>query len=141
MKDGRSIDELLKESRTLMSSMKKKICRKCREDKKLFQSGFCKECYLEIDLERQEKREGTRLKDKNGYVRCYNADGKLVLEHRHVMEQHLERPLNDEEVIIWRDKNRSNNDLSNLLLGFKKVALEQLTCNHCGTVGDLKYER
>ncbi len=129
---------MLAESRALMRSLKKKICRRCKEDRTLYQSGFCKECYLEVDLERQEKRKDTKLQDKNGYVRCYNAEGKLVLEHRHVMEQHLGRPLNEEEVIIWRDNNRSNNDLSNLLLGFKKIALEQIQCNNCGTVGDLK---
>lgn len=136
-----SADELIKESQRYLRSLKEKICRRCKNPGRLYQSGFCKECYLEIDKERQEKRKETKLKDAKGYIRVYDDDGKLVLEHRLVMEKHLGRKLKKEEVIIWRDGNRSNNDLSNLMIGFKNgTPLEHLRCNHCDTRGDFTYE-
>lgn len=44
--------------------------------------------------------------DKKGYV----------LEHRYIMEKHIGRILHSEEIVHHIDENRSNNDISNLLL-------------------------
>jgi hypothetical protein len=41
---------------------------------------------------------------------------KYILEHRHVMEQHLGRYLTPEEVVHHKDGDPSNNDLPNLQL-------------------------
>ncbi len=62
----------------------------------------------------------TRVKDaETGYVWLYVQDGVRVLEHRHVMEQHLGRPLTEDETVHHKTggfEGRSNNDLSNLEL-------------------------
>lgn len=59
---------------------------------------------------------GTRsTKGANGYMRIMTADG-WKLEHRHVMEQQLGRPLESWERVHHRDGNRQNNDPSNLEL-------------------------
>ncbi len=49
------------------------------------------------------KREYTNS-DESGYV----------LEHRYLMEQHLGRPLRDDEIVHHKDHNKLNNDISNL---------------------------
>ena len=121
----------------MLRNLKVKICRKCKEEKKLFQSGFCKECYLEIDRVRQEKRKDSRLQGKDGYVRVYNDDGKLVLEHRHLMEKALGRKLEKEEAVIHLDNDKGNNDLSNLAVTLKNgTPITRLKCNQCGSVGN-----
>jgi hypothetical protein len=58
---------------------------------------------------------------KGGCVSRYGyrlicVNGKQVLEHRYLMEQHLGRSLERSEVIHHRDGNKLNNDLSNLEL-------------------------
>lgn len=45
-----------------------------------------------------------------------NSGTKYILEHRHVVEQHLGRYLDPEEVVHHIDGNPTNNDLSNLKL-------------------------
>jgi hypothetical protein len=78
-----------------------------------------------------------------GYVRLKLSDGRVVLKHRWVMEQHLGRPLTKDEHVHHKDKNRANNDLSNLeLLTSSEHSKEHhkenpppmvyLTCPVCG---------
>lgn len=63
---------------------------------------------------------GRRIKD--GYIVMYCPDypgamhGKYVYEHRYVMEQFLDRQLKSDEVIHHIDRDRANNNISNLLL-------------------------
>lgn len=52
----------------------------------------------------------------NGYVRVRTADGRWLLEHRAVMEQHLGRRLFRDETVHHRDLNRTNNQIDNLEL-------------------------
>lgn len=53
--------------------------------------------------------------DAEGYRRvCVN--GKPMLEHRYLMEKHLGRVLDAEEVVHHRDGNRANNVIENLEL-------------------------
>lgn len=120
----------------MLRNLEKKICRRCKQPEKLYQSGFCKECYVLIDAERQEKKKTARHKDDKGYVRVYDDEGKLVLEHRYVMEKHLGRKLEKEETVVHRDGNRSNNDPSNLVLSIKGgTPLERIVCTECGCKG------
>ena len=44
------------------------------------------------------------------------VDGKKVDEHRYVMEQHLGRPLEPNEVVHHKDGDKRNNDIDNLEL-------------------------
>lgn len=50
-----------------------------------------------------------------GY-RVINAAGRIVLEHRHVMAQHLGRPLHAWETVHHRNGQRADNRLANLEL-------------------------
>lgn len=66
---------------------------------------------------------GGRKVRADGYIQIYapdhpsvTANYPYVLEHRLVMEQHIERYLLPEEVVHHKDKNPSNNDISNLEL-------------------------
>ena len=58
---------------------------------------------------------------KNGFFRhdgyhiiCVN--GQRVLKHRHVMEQHIDRPLKKTEIVHHVDGNPSNNSIDNLVI-------------------------
>jgi hypothetical protein len=140
--DLSNIDELLAESKALLNKTKGKMCRRCKKMKQLVQSGFCQECWLETTAEKEKRRLESRFVDpETKSVRMYHPDsGKLVYEHRYLMEQHLGRPLESYEAVIWRDGNRQNNDLSNLLLSFKNgTPLENLVCDHCQTRGKFTF--
>lgn len=93
-----------------------------------------------------------KLDKKTGYMYCYNPDhcianaaGK-VLEHVYVMYKAIGRQLNPDECVHHIDRDRANNDLSNLRLmtiaehallhaiedrGFK---LENRTCPFCSKI-------
>ena len=63
----------------------------------------------------------TSPKYKNGHVRVdgyrlLGIDGRDVLEHRYVMEQHIGRPLLQKEVVHHKDGNKLNNSIDNLEL-------------------------
>jgi DNA-directed RNA polymerase subunit M/transcription elongation factor TFIIS len=50
----------------------------------------------------------------DGYVRLYFSDGRVQLEHRYIMEQHLGRSLAKDEYVHHKDANKQNNALENL---------------------------
>ena len=54
-----------------------------------------------------------RFENSRGYIKVFR-DGKYVYEHRYKIEQKLKRPLRSDEVVHHHDRNRWNNDLSNL---------------------------
>ena len=62
---------------------------------------------------RVRQKRGTGSTDKFGN-RWITVQGKRVLEHRHLMEQHLGRSLSAQEVVRHRDGNLGNNDPDNL---------------------------
>jgi len=79
--------------------------------------GFCVKHYQRLQrhghVDDPVRRDG-RV-DKAGY-RIVTVNGKRVREHRHVMEQHLGRPLAAHENVHHRDGQRSRNDIDNLEL-------------------------
>ncbi len=134
MKD---VNELIREAQQLLRSTKAKICKSCKKEAVLYQNGNCKPCHLILVDERIAKRQATRNTDeKTGYVRVYDENDKLVLEHRLVMERELGRKLRKNEVVLHRDLNNSNNNIENLMLGFKGgTPLELLNCTNCNHTG------
>lgn len=68
----------------------------------------------------------------HGYRRIY-VRGKVVREHRYVMEQHLGRKLSRDEHIHHKDKNKLNNDIDNLEIVTK---YDHKKKHHCKTFRD-----
>jgi len=131
---GLSVEDLLKETENMLKSLEKKTCRRCRKQKQIYESGFCQECWEYKQAERQKKRDETVIND-NGYERIYVED-KLVYRHKYLMEIKLGRPLTKREVVLHRDGNTMNNDLSNLMLGMKNgTPMEWLVCDNCSCRG------
>jgi hypothetical protein len=52
------------------------------------------------------------------------VDGDYVPEHRLVMEQHLGRPLEPDEIVHHSDHDKLNNDISNLVLVTRNTHME-----------------
>ena len=84
-----------------------------------------------------------------GYMYCYNPSHPLankagkVYEHRYVMSKHLGRWLTTDEVVHHKDKDRTNNVISNLELTNAKehavihaiengTVYEDRNCEYCG---------
>lgn len=87
----------------------KQITRPGREVK------YCsRKCYNDKQREGQAVYKAQQTLQR-GYRRG-TVDGRRLLEHRYVMEQHLGRRLLPEEIVHHRDGNKANNALDNLLL-------------------------
>lgn len=84
-------------------------------------SGLCQpHFYLQrdgkpLDTPLRPKRPGQPVKTSGGYHIVW-INGRYIMEHRHVMEQHLGRTLFATEVVHHRNGNRTDNRLSNLEL-------------------------
>lgn len=59
------------------------------------------------------------------------SEGKLILKHRSLMEQKLGRKLLPHEAVYFKDKNKNNFELSNLILGVKPGYKGSIICPHC----------
>jgi hypothetical protein len=79
----------------------------------------------------ERKAKGISLKPA-GYFEITRGNNKGKLLHRVIMEQHLGRTLRHDEIVHHKDRNRENNDISNLQVMTKKQhsrhhGLENLT--------------
>jgi len=89
------------------------------------------------------------------YPRVRLSDGRIIREHRWVMEQHLRRRLRTDEHVHHDDEVPTNNELSNLKLTTrsehtrlhsKPAPQTKLTCPKCGDgfsrpTRDVRYRR
>lgn len=80
---------------------------------------------------------------RKGY-RLITVDGQYIFEHRHVMAQHVGRPLTKNESVHHRDGDRLNNSIGNLELrkayhgsGQSNDDLEKSAINHLVSLGFL----
>lgn len=136
-----SVQDILAEAQQVIKDTKRKICRRCKKPARLVQSGFCEPCQLEIMQEAAERRQNARHIDpETSYVRVYDENDKLVLEHRLVMERLLGRKLKKGEVVLHRNGKNDDNNPSNLMLGFKSgTPFEHLICTNCNSRGTVEY--
>jgi len=72
---------------------------------------------------------GGRIVDKDGYVNL-RIDGKYVLEHRLVMEQHLGRKLKKNEIVHHINSNRQDNRFCNLKLVSPETHMKEHTTSN-----------
>lgn len=113
----------------------KQKCSKCGKRGETKKNLCTPGCYEEYQKERMQKLVGSDYKDKGtGYWRTYtlteNGDVKVSYKHRVIMEEAF-RPLQDGEKVLFRDKNKDNLSLENLILVDKNGIPVFATCPHC----------
>jgi len=102
----------------------RRYCLACKEELKLTKNGkynkkFCsKKCSNTFQIgEKHSCYKQGKFIDPNGYVRILvEGKGKYQLEHRYLIEKLLGRKLRIGEIVHHIDGNKSNNNISNLLL-------------------------
>lgn len=108
---------------TLGRRNRKHADKNCHECGSLFRpkrsdSKYCSRPCLWANNGGQNKQPQTWWTNAKGYIegRVWLPDGtcRSVKQHRYIMEQHLERPLEPWEDVHHKDGNKQNNDLSNL---------------------------
>lgn len=84
--------------------------------KKLHYDVWNKGIESPMSMEKHPSWRGGRTNTANGYIAIREKRNSTKLEHRLVMEKHIGRRLKSHEVVHHIDHDRSNNDISNLML-------------------------
>ena len=95
----------------------KHFCEQCSKEFKPTRGKqrFCSRTCAALASRGSKHPRGGHTRKKDGY-HVIQVDGKNMLEHRHIMEQHIGRKLERKEVVHHIDGNPSNNMIANLLL-------------------------
>lgn len=78
-----------------------------------------------------------KIIDSWGYVKIW-IDGKRVLEHRYIMEQHLKRKLEIREEVHHINGIKTDNRLKNLELVIKEKHFGTIKCPYCQKIFKIK---
>jgi HNH endonuclease len=79
------------------------------------------------------------LRSGSGYVYVYDDEGKIKLLSRTVMEKHLGRPLTKHEKVGYRNGDRTDCSIENLVLYLNAgIPFEHLVCKECGKRGNFE---
>jgi HNH endonuclease len=106
----------------------KKYCLKC-SDPLIYAAELCKLCFLGERKAREEARIGKQWVSTDGYWRIYDADGKIKLLHRFLVEEQLGIVLRRNQIVRHKDGDKNNNSLDNLAI--EGLDLTQVICPHC----------
>jgi hypothetical protein len=97
----------------------------------------------QITRDERNKRRVKPVRDKktepwassDGYMRFYDENGKIVMYHRYVVAKFLGRELKRSETVKFKDGNKENCDLSNLVLVTDEALdLSKIQCPNCHSV-------
>jgi hypothetical protein len=86
---------------------------------------------------RSSNWKGGRILDRLGYIQIWMPDhpnskgGGYIHEHRLIMSNHLERPLEQQESVHHKNGIKDDNRLENLELMTKRVHRGIVECPHC----------
>ncbi len=120
---------------------KKRKTSQCKEDgcsEIVYQAGLCEKHWLGDRKKKDEIKEGKIWISTDGYKRIYArpiGGGEIKIKYlsRHVIEVALNRELDRSEKVIFKDKDKLNCDLSNLLLQTDQaIDFSTLVCATCG---------
>lgn len=102
------------------STRKEKQVKKCLfcGDEFFVDSRHKEKKFCGLECAYAHKRTSNRMPTNgaDGYKYVWFSDGSGEKEHRYIMEQHLGRKLETDEVVHHIDGNRSNNNISNLVV-------------------------
>ena len=133
-------EDLLKNFDKQVKSIKKRTCKRCGEPP-VAGKLYCQKCIDEKEEDRVKRLEGKQATSQGGYKYQYDSNGKLRVASRVIMERHIGRPLRESEVVLYRDGDKNNLDISNLVIGWKAgMPLDFLTCKCCGARGNVIFD-
>lgn len=101
-------------------------------------------CSRACEAESRRRTSITRVRRPDGYIILYFPDGHTGYEHRHVMEEHIGRPLAPNEIVHHLNGDPSDNRIENLTVLDSNAEHRQIhkintwsrkyaACRSCGT--------
>ena len=109
--DGAMISEIVTTVGTNRETIRQYLLRRYTKVQK---RKLVKKNFKQLKGKASPNWKGGREITKNGYIRLWISKDERILEHRLVMERHLGRKLNREEVVHHSNGNNGDNRIENL---------------------------